>query len=129
MSRLLHNRPSLEMEQATLFLALGLTIVLSGGEAINDDLYGLPLWKAVLSGAAQLVLGLGYWWAICRGSFFWRHVCSVMVALIWASFIGLYLSGPYHKIGSVTCGVFTIFRMWDDAWLWYAKRREATWMN
>lgn len=120
--RLLHNRPSLEMEQATLFSALGLTIVLSQGQIINDDLYGIPMWKAMLSGATQLIIGIGYWWAICTRSFFWRHIFSIIAALVWFSFVGLYLSGPYHKIGAVTCGVFALFRIYDDAWMWHYRR-------
>ena len=119
----MYNRPTLEQEQATLFFLLGAAILLSRGSLIDDDLYGLPTWKALLSGFAQLLLGIGYWLAIYKQSFFWRHIFSTAAAIIWFSFIGLYLSGPYHQIGAVTCGVFALFRICDNIWLWQQEKR------
>ena len=93
---------------ASLYVALGVAVLGTGGQLIQDQLYGPVLGgKEMMIGALSLGFGLLHAYAIyCSHDLKLRQIYIRATACIWLGFAWIYLAGPLHKAGAVTCGVF-----------------------
>ncbi len=98
---------------ASLFLALGLSVLVSGGTLIKDPLYAASLGgKEMMIGAASACYGLLALWSIGTRNLQLRRVIMFGTAIVWLGFAYFYLTGNLHKAGAVTCFVFAYWALW-----------------
>ena|SRR6266850_769023 len=95
---------ALELQQAILFIALGIAILLSGGSIIQDKVYQDPaIGSAVIVGGVQFLFGVFYLLSIHYRKHYWCMCFSWISAMIWFGFTGFYFANSLHKIGAITC--------------------------
>jgi len=95
---------ALEIQQAILFLILGTAILLSGGNIVQDTLYGNPsIFNAAVAGVIQFFFGFFYLFSIHFKQYHFCILFSWIAALVWFSFAGFYFANSIHQIGAITC--------------------------
>lgn len=115
------------MQQAVLFLALGVATLGTLGKIIDGPLYeGILNGKAMLIGAVETLYGVGYLlvirWRLERE----RTLFAFAAVLIWCGFAGFYLRSDLHKVGAVTCLVLAASQIYGERCRWRMQKIKQT---
>lgn len=114
----------LSWQQALLSFSLGLSLLLTNGEIVNDQLYR-PLWpyRTHFPGLGLMLYGALYAYGLTARRPAIMAGCAVFATLLWSAFIWFFLNSPLHRIGAVTCGVLAVSQLYDvGAWVFYRHR-------
>lgn len=117
--RLWNRTQVLSWQQAILCFALGLSLMLTRGEIVNDSLYrpSTPL-QAQATGLLLTLYGTLYAFALHRRWGVVAALCAAIAIILWCVFVWFFLQSALHRVGAVTCGVLSLSQLYD-VFCWY----------